>query len=166
VLDFGRRHAAGNAPAPEKAVLVANNAEVARRREAESKVANLEACNAWLLEHQGAAEIRTRELGNEVSRLRRERVADQRRIGAWVETRFGRDCLEDGVERALRVLEEASELAQAEGVPEEQARRVCGAIYAKPVGDPDQEAAGVFVTLLGWGVAARRVVGDLRAGRR
>lgn len=82
-----------------------------------------------------------------------ETLAAQRRVGAWV-----RDCFGDAAmcrrERAVRLLEEAIELAQAEGAPADLVHRLADAVYAKPVGDPPQEAAGVGVGLLGWADAA------------
>lgn len=51
-------------------------------------------------------------------------------------------------ERALRVLEEAVELAQAEGVDITMVNRLTDHVYSKPPGEPAQEVGGVAVTLL------------------
>jgi NTP pyrophosphatase (non-canonical NTP hydrolase) len=50
-------------------------------------------------------------------------------------------------ERALRVAEEAIELAQALNVTAEDLHRLVDYVYSRPVGDPGQEVAGIFVTL-------------------
>jgi len=67
----------------------------------------------------------------------------------WVTDTFGASTINPR-ERVLRVLEEAIELAQAEGVPAELARGVLEHVYKKPPGDPAQEIGGVGVTLLGY----------------
>jgi hypothetical protein len=51
-------------------------------------------------------------------------------------------------ERAARVLEEAIELAQAEGLSLEACGDLARFVYAKPAGDPAQEVGGIAVTLL------------------
>lgn len=50
-------------------------------------------------------------------------------------------------ERALRLLEEAIEFAQAEGVPMDVAQRQLLHTYSKPPGDPVKELSGVALTL-------------------
>ena len=72
----------------------------------------------------------------------------------WVTERLGRACLLNRYERALRVLEEATELAQAEGVYQDDARRVVDYVFNRPVGEPKLEAAGTAVALLAWAEAA------------
>lgn len=47
--------------------------------------------------------------------------------------------------RALRLLEEAIELAQAEGVTMQEVGIVRDQVYAKPPGDPLQELGGVLI---------------------
>lgn len=75
----------------------------------------------------------------------------QQTIAAWAQA-----CLEGvaaqlrGREGALRVLEEALELAQAEGVTPEEAARLQTYVYGRPVGDPGQEVGGVRVALLSY----------------
>lgn len=77
----------------------------------------------------------------------------QQRVAAWVEACFGVANM-DRCERAARLLEEALELTQAEGLDRSIAARMVAAVYAKPSGIPDQEAGGVMVCLLGWAAAA------------
>lgn len=52
--------------------------------------------------------------------------------------------------RALRLLEEITELAQAEGVNEAEARIILLRVYEKPAGKPYQELGGTMVTLLSY----------------
>ena len=75
-------------------------------------------------------------------------VADwQREVGRWVRSRFGISSLIDPRERALRVLEEAYELAQAAEIDVAPAAAVMEHVYQKPCGELKQEAAGVVLTL-------------------
>jgi len=71
-------------------------------------------------------------------------------VGAWVGEEFGRvlQFPHDPTERALRVLEEALELAQACGVTPQQARGLADHVFAKPLGMVSQEAAQVLICLL------------------
>lgn len=71
----------------------------------------------------------------------------QQRIMRWVVRAFGTTAMPPK-ERALRVLEEATELAQALGVDCAQAQRVHDVVYSKPVGGPLQELGGAATTLL------------------
>jgi NTP pyrophosphatase (non-canonical NTP hydrolase) len=48
--------------------------------------------------------------------------------------------------RAMRLLEEATELAQAEGVGELEATLIVKKVYSKPIGDPVKEFGGVMIT--------------------
>jgi NTP pyrophosphatase (non-canonical NTP hydrolase) len=75
-------------------------------------------------------------------------VVLQKRVSRWVNTRFGNECLKDSHERALRVLEEALELAQAAGVTSTEIVTVATHVWSRPVGDIRQEHAGVLVSLL------------------
>jgi hypothetical protein len=59
----------------------------------------------------------------------------------------------------VRFLEEAIELAQAEGLPAGDARRVFEHVYAKPPGDPLKEIGAVGITLLAY-CASRGVSAD------
>jgi hypothetical protein len=74
-------------------------------------------------------------------------------VSIWVADRFGLPCLLDTQERARRVLEEAIELAQAEGLSSEEVYRLTNRTYSRPVGSPMQEAAGLGVCLFAWAAA-------------
>lgn len=73
----------------------------------------------------------------------------QKRVMEWVRTRIGPEHTHSR-ERAMRLLEEAVELAQAEGIFIESVQRQVGHVYGRPAGEPEQEAAGVAVCLLAW----------------
>lgn len=77
----------------------------------------------------------------------------QARVAEWVRTRFGESVLADLRERAARVLEEALELAQAEGLPRGDVLALAQHVYSKEPGEPQQEAAGVGVTLKAYAAA-------------
>lgn len=70
-------------------------------------------------------------------------------VAHWIRGAIGEDSLQRK-ERALRLLEEAAELAQAEGVDVTQAQRQIDHVFRRPAGQPHQEAGGVAVCLLGW----------------
>lgn len=53
----------------------------------------------------------------------------------------------DPGERAMRMLEEAAELAQALGVAEEQFRLIGRHVWSKPKGEIYQELGGAALTL-------------------
>lgn len=72
----------------------------------------------------------------------------QRNVGAWVAQVFGKPYLTSVDERACRFGEEAIELVQALGVPEEKVLALVEQVYNKPVGDVDDEVGGAFHTLL------------------
>jgi NTP pyrophosphatase (non-canonical NTP hydrolase) len=76
------------------------------------------------------------------SKERQETIAD------WVETRIGLMSQADPAERTMRVLEEAVELAQANGIGRREIERLADYVYGRPKGKPGQEIAGVGVTLL------------------
>lgn len=80
-----------------------------------------------------------------------ERVRDARQgqIYDWVRRTFGTSTL-SATERALRFIEEALELVQAQGIPAERVRAVLDHVYGKPPGSINQEVGGVGVTLLGY----------------
>lgn len=70
-------------------------------------------------------------------------------VVGWIVSRIGRDALQRK-ERAMRMLEETFELAQAEGITLEQCKRQMEYVYSREPGNPYQEAGGVAVCLLGW----------------
>lgn len=75
------------------------------------------------------------------------------RVADWVFRALGADILHNTRERAKRVLEESIELAQAEGVTLEECKDLVAYVYARPVGDPFQEAAGVGFCWIAYGEA-------------
>jgi hypothetical protein len=85
---------------------------------------------------------------------------DQLRVGEWARNAFGPNAM-DRRERAARVLEEALELAQAEGVTPPQVERLTKLVYSRPLGFAPQEIGGIGVTLLAWGYAAGYSVHNL-----
>lgn len=73
----------------------------------------------------------------------------QQLIGAWTRNVFGVAMMTPH-ERVLRVLEEALELAQAEGLTREEATRLTDYVFARPVGNPEQELGGLGLTLVAY----------------
>ena len=71
----------------------------------------------------------------------------QSRIGLWVRTTFGEVVATNTKERALRVVEEAIELAQACNVDAATLHRLVDYVFGRPPGKPEQEIAGCMVTL-------------------
>lgn len=84
----------------------------------------------------------------------RNYLSRQLRLQHWLVTTFGAHVAFDRLERAMRVVEEAVELAQAEGVDRETVARILTRVYDRPVGTPQSEAAGVGLTLLAWSTTA------------
>lgn len=78
-----------------------------------------------------------------------QRNARQLKVSSWVVETFGETAMKPR-ERARRLLEEAIELAQAEGVTREEVTTFADYIYAKEPGDPEQELGGVSFTLLAY----------------
>ncbi len=76
---------------------------------------------------------------------------DKRQVAVyrWVGDTFGYANLETE-ERCKRFVEEAIELAQAEGLTEEQVRAIVSYVYEKPGGEVQQEVGGVGTTLLAY----------------
>lgn len=71
----------------------------------------------------------------------------QATIARWARRVLGDDIFENTKERALRLVEEALELAQAIGVTDVDLHRLVDYVYARPVGEVSQEVAGTMVTL-------------------
>lgn len=72
----------------------------------------------------------------------------QRLIWNWGVAAFGSRHMTSKYERALRMLEEAVELAQACEVPKEKAGLVVDYVYSRPSGDAYTELGDVFMTTL------------------
>jgi hypothetical protein len=72
------------------------------------------------------------------------------RIADFVHRTWGVAVLRDRKERASRIVEEAIELAQAEGVDSTIVTAITTRVYSRPVGLPSQEGAGVRLTWLAW----------------
>jgi len=74
----------------------------------------------------------------------------QVRVAQWIKTAFDERILNHVLERGARFLEEAVELAQSCGIPEDTARAIVADVYgAHKKGEPDQELGGVALTLAG-----------------
>jgi DNA repair exonuclease SbcCD ATPase subunit len=71
----------------------------------------------------------------------------QERVGKWMNACFPPEVIADVVERNFRFLEESLELVQSLGASKEQATRLVDYVYARSIGEPQQEAGGVMVTL-------------------
>jgi hypothetical protein len=78
----------------------------------------------------------------------------QKTAAQWAERCFGRAVVMDRRERVTRILEEAIELAQAEGLGRDLVARLTERVYAKPSGDPRQELGGLGVCVLVYAEAA------------
>ena len=75
------------------------------------------------------------------------RHTQQERISIWAVRTLGIEACANSVERALRVAEEAIELAQACKVSKEQLHRLVDYVFERPAGKPGQEIAGTLVCL-------------------
>lgn len=64
----------------------------------------------------------------------------------WGKRCFGAEHMANRRLRALRLVEEAIELAQASNVDPEQLHSLIKSTYSRPVGDPYQELGGVVLT--------------------
>lgn len=73
----------------------------------------------------------------------------QQRVERWLDACFPPAVRSDRVERTHRFLEEALELAQANGCSRDDALALVEYVFGRPVGRPDQEVGGVMVTLAG-----------------
>lgn len=78
-----------------------------------------------------------------------ERDARQKLVLEWVKNTFG-PATTGSHERALRLLEEAIELVQAEGITRSEVEAIIDHVFRKPPGKPEQEAGAVGVTLLAY----------------
>lgn len=71
----------------------------------------------------------------------------QKRVDEWVQACFPPEVRTDRGERTHRFLEEALELAQANGCSRSDAVALVDYVFGRPQGEPDQEVGGVMVTL-------------------
>lgn len=67
---------------------------------------------------------------------------------SWLHLCFPEPFKTDPRERLLRLLEEVNELAQVGNVTREEAHALVDQVHDKPVGELEQEAGGVMVTLV------------------
>jgi hypothetical protein len=96
-----------------------------------------------------AAELERRKRAAENGAESGEDASLEARVAEWVRTRIGPEHMNTR-ERAMRLLEEAVELAQAEGITAELVGKQAAHVFGRRAGEPAQEAAGVAVCLLGW----------------
>lgn len=68
----------------------------------------------------------------------------QSQLAEWLIEALGAETLNDPQARAMRVLEEAVELAQAVGIPLAKTLEQVYHTYARPAGEVSQEIAGVY----------------------
>ncbi len=71
----------------------------------------------------------------------------QKRVEEWLKACFPAAVRSDRAERTHRFLEEALELAQANGCSREDAAALVQYVYDRPIGRPDLEVGGTMVTL-------------------
>lgn len=96
--------------------------------------------------NQAAAAIIASAL-EEARREALEQADFQKRVGSWMEQTFPPEVRTDRIERAMRFLEEATELCQSIGLSREKAGVVLDYVFGRPVGEPWQEVGGSMVTL-------------------
>lgn len=75
------------------------------------------------------------------------RPSFQARVKPWMDACFGAEISADKTERNHRFLEEALELVQANGCTQSEAHQLVDYVYGRPIGELNQEAGGVMVTL-------------------
>lgn len=71
----------------------------------------------------------------------------QEQVEAWLKACLPASARQDQLERTFRFLEEALELAQANGCSRDDAQTLVEYVYGRPHGRPDEEVGGVMVTL-------------------
>lgn len=72
------------------------------------------------------------------------------RIAKWVTECLGSKALFDPKERALRLIEEAIEIGQVEGLTEDDVIRVAKYVMGRPIGERTNEAGGTLVCVLAY----------------
>ena len=82
-----------------------------------------------------------------VERLRGDLAAFQSRTEGWLHECFDQRIATARDERTFRFLEEAMELAQAEGLTRADMAKVADYVFGRDVGETAQEVGGVMVTL-------------------
>lgn len=65
---------------------------------------------------------------------------------AWARRAFGANHITNSGIRALRLLEKAIELAQAEGIQRHMVDHCTAVVYGRPIGSAHQEIGGVLMT--------------------
>ena len=79
--------------------------------------------------------------------MRAEITSYQSRVEKWLEACFPLSVRLDRSERTHRFLEDALELAQANGCTRADALALVDYVFGRPSGQPAQEVGGVMVTL-------------------
>jgi hypothetical protein len=74
----------------------------------------------------------------------------QRQVFAWALRCFPEFTVRDPRERVRRVIEEALELGQAEGLSIVDARQLVEYVFKRPAGEPQQELGGLMLTTLAY----------------
>lgn len=85
--------------------------------------------------------------GNQQSDVTVEITSYQHRVEKWLEACFPPSVRSNRDERTHRFLEEALELAQANGCTRDDAMALVEYVFGRVTGKPDQEVGGVMVTL-------------------
>ncbi len=94
----------------------------------------------------GAAEVEavSQEIGY---KMEAELTSYQKQVEEWLEACFPPSVNTNRAERTHRFLEEALELAQANGCSRSDAISLVDYVFGRPKGDSSQEVGGVMVTL-------------------
>jgi len=112
---------------------------IAENQRLRAKVTELQTNGSKLaVQRQSVSEVSTLE-----TRTRRQRA-----VFAWVKRVFGGAVANHVGERALRLVEEAAEVAQSLEVPMELLEKVIARVYSREPGKVRSEIGGVSVTLL------------------
>lgn len=83
-----------------------------------------------------------------LAHVRRAKVDSlQGRVREWMLACFGPQVAADKTERTWRFIEEALELAQAQGATSRDVCTLVDYVFARPVGEAHQEVGGVLLTL-------------------
>lgn len=79
--------------------------------------------------------------------VRTERNRRQKITMAWAKATWGKEAATSPRMRAMRFIEEAMELVQAQGLSEADVNLVAKDIFSRPVGETAQEVGGVMTSL-------------------